>query len=270
MAGTANETVQSYFLLMTDDAYEDAKRLLDERFGDPFVIAIAFRDKLDRWPKIASREGTALHKFADFRKQCTTAMGYMRCLYVLNDDRENQKLLDKLPYNHCVEVLMPARQEMIGKKSQPSSSFSTDAKIKTLDKDTRSKCTLCQGNHPLYNCKTFLAKPLQERKTFAMQKVLCFGCMEPGHRSKECKMRKTCKTCAKRHPSTLHCDVRRDAREITITSRKSISTQTSICHCNSSNCCKKNSMIVPVWVSHLTMKDLFTHCLTHSLTLLSY
>ena len=181
---------------MTDDAYEDAKRLLDERFGDPFVIANAFRDKLDRWPKIASRDGTAMRKFADFLKQCTTAMGYMRCLDVLNDDCENRKLLGKLPdwlvngwlvtsitgkqemvafrltqslhhlclvnlispaipslpYNHCVEVLMPARQEKIGKKSQALSSFYTDAKIMTLDNDTRSKCTLFQGNHPLDNC----------------------------------------------------------------------------------------------------------------------
>ena len=68
MAGTAKETVESYFLLMTDDAYEDAKLLLDERFGDPFLITNAFRDKLDRWPKIASRDGTALCKFADFLK----------------------------------------------------------------------------------------------------------------------------------------------------------------------------------------------------------
>ena len=96
---------------------------------------------------------------------------------------------------------------------------------------------------------------LQERKTFAMQKGLCFGCMEPGHRSKECKMRKSCKTCAKRHPSSLHGDIRRDAREMITTSRKSISTQTSICHCNSSNCCKKSSIIVPVWVSHSGRPD---------------
>ena len=279
---------------MTDKAHEDAKRLLDERFGDPFVIANAFRDKLDRWPKIASRDGTALRKFADFLKQCTTAMGYMRCLDVLNDDRENRKLLGKLPDwlatgwsryvynwktgNGCFPPFaefasfvsreaniacypITSLQSLRGstdanmrkedrKKYQASSSFSTDAKIKTLDNDTRSKCTLCQGNHPLDNCKTFLAKPLKERKTFAMQKGLCFGCMEPGHRSKECKMRKSCKTCAKRHPSSLYCDVRRDAREMITTSRTSISTQTSICHCNSSNCCKKSSTIVPVSVSH--------------------
>ena len=43
-------------MLMTDDAYEDAKPLLDERFGDQFVIANAFRDKLDRWPKLLAKE----------------------------------------------------------------------------------------------------------------------------------------------------------------------------------------------------------------------
>ena len=48
LTSTVKETVESYFLLMTDDAYEDAKRLLDVRFGDLFVIANAFRDKLDR------------------------------------------------------------------------------------------------------------------------------------------------------------------------------------------------------------------------------
>ena len=202
LAGMAKETVESYFLLMTDDAYEDAKLFLDERFGDTFVIANAFRDKLDRWPKIASRDGTAMRKFADFLKQCSTAMGYMRCLDVLNDDRENRKLLGKLPDwlvngwaryvykwktgNGCFPPFaefasflsreadiacdpITSLQSLRGSadaskrredrtKSHASSSFSTDAKIKTLDNDTRSKCTLCQGNHTLDNCKTFLAK----------------------------------------------------------------------------------------------------------------
>ena len=180
-----------------------------------------------------------MRKFADVLKQCTTGMGYMRCLDVLNDDRENRKLLGKLPdwlvtgwaryvynwktRNGCFRpfaefvsfvsreadiacYLITSLQSLRGiadasktredrKKSQASSLFSTDAKIKTLDNDTRSKCTLCQGNHPLDNCKTFLAKPLQERKTFALLKGLRFGCMEPGHRYKDYKMRKSFKTC---------------------------------------------------------------------------
>ena len=56
------------------DAYEQARNLLDERFGDPFIVANAFRDKLDAWPDIAPRDGSALRKFADFLRQCNTAM----------------------------------------------------------------------------------------------------------------------------------------------------------------------------------------------------
>lgn len=40
----------------SDDAYQAAWNLLHERYGKPFVIAKAFRDKLHSWPKIASKE----------------------------------------------------------------------------------------------------------------------------------------------------------------------------------------------------------------------
>lgn len=64
----------SYFLFMTDDAYKDAKRFLDERVGDRFVVSNAFSNKLDKWPKVASRDGTALCEFADLLKQCLTCI----------------------------------------------------------------------------------------------------------------------------------------------------------------------------------------------------
>ena len=66
LAGPAKEAVEGYFLIPTDDAYEKAKRLLKERYGDPFVVITAFRDKLDTWPKIQARNAVALRKFADF------------------------------------------------------------------------------------------------------------------------------------------------------------------------------------------------------------
>ena len=43
IGGSVKQVVENYFLLSSDNAYDDAKRLLDERYGDPFVIASAFR-----------------------------------------------------------------------------------------------------------------------------------------------------------------------------------------------------------------------------------
>jgi hypothetical protein len=45
LAGPAKEAVEGYFLLNDQTAYHDAKAMLHERFGDPFLVADAFRDK---------------------------------------------------------------------------------------------------------------------------------------------------------------------------------------------------------------------------------
>ena len=97
LGGTAKEAVENFFLISSDTAYDEAKKMLDERFGDPYVIGSAFRDKLEKWPKIAPKDCNSLQRFADFVKQCQTAMDSIGTLKCLNDDRENRKFLSKLP-----------------------------------------------------------------------------------------------------------------------------------------------------------------------------
>ena len=50
----------------------------------------------------------------------------------------------------------------------------------------------------------FLKKTLAERKAFVVEKNLCFGYFSGQHIAKNCKERQTCKTCNKRHPTSLH------------------------------------------------------------------
>lgn len=97
VSGSVKDVIEGYFLLSTDTAYEEAKETLDKRYGDPFVIANAFRDKLEKWPRILPKDGTGLRKFADFLQQCQIAMQTTKSLSVLDDERENRKLLAKLP-----------------------------------------------------------------------------------------------------------------------------------------------------------------------------
>ena len=95
--GSVRQVVENYFLLSTDDAYDKARALLDERYGDPFIIANAFRSKLDSWPKINVRDPNALLKFSDFLKQCLSAMQTITSLHILNVNQENRKMLTKIP-----------------------------------------------------------------------------------------------------------------------------------------------------------------------------
>ena len=91
------DCIEGFLLESSDNAYLDAKARLDVRFGNPFNIACAFRQKLHEWPKIASKDGVALQKLSDFLKQCESAMRTNISLYHLNDAMENQSVLRKLP-----------------------------------------------------------------------------------------------------------------------------------------------------------------------------
>ena len=97
LKGQPLELVRGYALIGDERAYLEALAALKQRYGDSFIIANAFRDKLDRWPKISSKDALGLRKLADFLHQCVTAMDRIGNLHHLNDERENQKLLAKLP-----------------------------------------------------------------------------------------------------------------------------------------------------------------------------
>lgn len=71
--------------------------MLEKRFGDPFTIGKCFRDKLQSWPKISSKDRCELREFADFLKSCEAAMPRIKTLEVLNDCMESQRILLKLP-----------------------------------------------------------------------------------------------------------------------------------------------------------------------------
>ncbi|XP_064644727.1 uncharacterized protein LOC135498401 [Lineus longissimus] len=99
LSKSVKEVVDGYLTVADEDSYNQAWMRLEKRYGDPFIIANAFRDKLDQWPDVPSRDGKALRKFSDFLRQCLAAMkvGTKGNLNILDDERENQKILRKLP-----------------------------------------------------------------------------------------------------------------------------------------------------------------------------
>ena len=97
MSGSAKEAINGLFLQSSSEAYERAWNILDERFGHPFIVTNAYRDKLRKWPKIGMKDHQGVRRFADFLTSVETAMQVIENLNVLNDYMENQKLLTKLP-----------------------------------------------------------------------------------------------------------------------------------------------------------------------------
>ncbi len=85
VSGEAQSVLEGSFYRKDDEAYDQAWEALNSRYGHPFVIQRAFREKLNNWPKIGSRESVKLRQFSDFLTTCSNAMPHIKGLQVLND-----------------------------------------------------------------------------------------------------------------------------------------------------------------------------------------
>lgn len=95
--GEPKEAISGLLLLETEDTYKQARKILSDRFGNPFLVADAYSKKINEWPKIPPNNGTSLRKFSDFLIHCQTATNTLKYLKVLDDQNENQRMVRKLP-----------------------------------------------------------------------------------------------------------------------------------------------------------------------------
>ncbi|XP_076857249.1 uncharacterized protein LOC143511529 [Brachyhypopomus gauderio] len=97
VGGPARKTLDGTFYRNDAEAYQDAWSKLDRRYGQPFIIQRAFRERLANWPKVQHKDAVGLREFSDFLNACLDAMPHVKGLQILNDCEENQKLVQKLP-----------------------------------------------------------------------------------------------------------------------------------------------------------------------------
>lgn len=97
VTGSALKTLESIFYRNDEEAYKDAWKRLQDRYGQPFIIQRAFREKLASWPRIQPKDAKGLRNFSYFLNACKDAMPHVKGLEILNDCEENRKLVSKLP-----------------------------------------------------------------------------------------------------------------------------------------------------------------------------
>ncbi|KAL9985899.1 hypothetical protein ACROYT_G008353 [Oculina patagonica] len=262
MESPPKKIVEGYQFLKTDDAYTEAKKSLEKRFGHPSVVAEAFRRKLENWLKIPPRDGISLREFADFLK-------------TLKEEKRRN---------------FQRRTE--NRKSRHVNSLATQIKGPSDSMNGKKKACYWFGNasHELEMCQEFVKKPINERTQFIIRKGLCFRCLVHGHMAKENKCEKllSCVRCKQKHPTCLH-DNRRAAEstdrsnkatpEAAVKFTNAVDTENLQCSesdatANCTNICsikgqqfgQDQSLIIPVWVSsgERPQNDVLTYALIDS------
>lgn len=95
--GKANEVVKGFLAMSSDSAYERARKLLDERFGNPVHVAEAYKSSLRSWPKINDGDSSGIQEFSDFLVRCEEAMKTMQSIGDLNSTETLRLVSSKLP-----------------------------------------------------------------------------------------------------------------------------------------------------------------------------
>ena len=219
--GEAKLAIQGYLLMPPDIAFERAYRLLNDRYGDNFLIAGAFKNRLKTWPKLSGTDSTSLRSFVDFLRQCHAIKHSLPALRSLDDEAENAELVKKLP-----PWLARKWTRRVSTQRRATGEFPTfdefvsfleeedlivhDPLIRTLQKSEGAKerrtgasfasdsrpdypnpgagvgrsfgtCVYCGEKHSLQICRKFGSRAYEERQQYIRNHRLCFGCLVGGH-----------------------------------------------------------------------------------------
>ncbi|XP_023197668.1 uncharacterized protein LOC111610010 [Xiphophorus maculatus] len=199
LAGEARKAVEGFFYRDSESAYIGAWKVLQDRYGNAFIIQKAFRDKLARWPKINANDSLALREFSDFLHGCKEAIPHVKGLAILSDCEENHKLLKKLP-----EWIVRKWSRIVVDELDESGDY-PDFKCFTefLSKEAKIACNPIAS--PLIGNFKFADDRTQKRaKTFntnAQQKSFSHGIQD----TNDCKAKSSCYVCKSEAHGITRC-----------------------------------------------------------------
>jgi len=242
--GEARKCIESHLTINVDASYDEARTILKERYGNQQVITRNFRKRLSEWPQIKPRDAKALREYSDYLCYLQSAMKYVGNLNILNDCIENEKMAAKLPdwlklkwprivaqeirtnqryptfdkfsefvkeeaFIMNLDISQNLSQERRQDKKQDQGSENKFFKTFQVAREERhqvlTRCGYCGlKNHPTADCYKLQKLTKEEREKTIQEKGLCFRCLDVGHRSKGCLVRKSCLICQKPHATANH------------------------------------------------------------------
>ena len=237
--GKPHQIVRSC-LSLGEKGYDEARRLLEERYGSAYCLVDSYVDRLKLWPRILPGDVEGLDRLALFLVEVQNAMSSVP-KGELEQPRTLREVVQKLPASLRDRWMREADRKMEQQKGAAGSVEFKDL-VGFLKKEVRilknqvfgaakfgsqgarpadgrggnhrvnvvtvggakPSCAFCQGGHFVDLCDKLRFKPYSERKAFVSDERLCFGCLQPGHQARFCRSRITCRICGSRHASLLH------------------------------------------------------------------
>ena len=231
-SGQVNELMSSCLSMQDTLGYDEARKLLLERYGQPFKIATAFVDRLTNGSQIKAEDGPGLQRFSTLLTSCKNTLKGIGYLNKLENPDSMRKIVDRLPFRlrikwrESVDNLMQkeerdanlqdiakfvesrarvANHPIFGKvtsdakradppsNKRPSYPKGGNHAYAADGKEISCRCPSCSANHWLSQCNAFKKMNVDQRYKFVRMKKLCINCLTPGHFVRNCSKRSFCR-----------------------------------------------------------------------------
>lgn len=228
LTGKAAKSIES--LGSSENDYSNAIATLKEKFHYPGYICLRHWNEILKYPKLTKETPEAIGNLIDRVNM------HLRMLKNLGQPITSDVviigvLLSKLSpkiihqweltlpdknlpsYSHLLDFLktrancsmfVTANEKRGALKQHPRLQRNAPRCYTNTATNFTPKCPICRESHKVWNCNTFIAKPVKERITAATKTSLCTNCLRKGHISTECFAIGRCHVCGQRHHTLLH------------------------------------------------------------------
>ena len=194
------------FVTLVEDGYRDLTRLgLEAEITTTSSVSIIEKalstDIRRKWAKMVSCHGSHIDKSKKFPS--------------LLEFLQNQR--SAIEYDSASLRTTNTNQHYRG------TSHYTEG-VEEVNKEPKPKCLIHEhGRHWTADCRIYLAKPIEEKKTIIKDKRACWSCLKIGHRQRTCRSRKDCGvgSCTRKHHPSIH-----ETEE----TPQQVSASVSVCH----------------------------------------
>lgn len=228
-------------------------RVLNDDHENRKLVAKLPKWASNRWSRLAfnwKEENEVFPPFSEFVKFVVKEADIV-CDPVLSSPPLNEE-----DSNRTISERNKDKKPRFPRRPRDANAFTTSSnEEKSRPAETKpplavKSCFYCKKSHDIDACPEFVKRTINERKEFASAKGLCFGCLQHGHLSKDCKERKRCSVCKRQHPTPLHGDFRKRKENTRDKGDPNQMPNSAACFMNGQSRSQANSMIVPVWLSH--------------------
>ncbi|XP_046404409.1 uncharacterized protein LOC124169753 isoform X1 [Ischnura elegans] len=236
LTGEAHQLIEN--LPITSENFKVAWEIICKRYYNLKLIATAHMKSLFSLPSMKRESVNELRMVLNQLVSNYNAIEALKLDTPLHEVLLSQLLLEKIDEQTCKEWEVKANNQQfprldeliefleakcqaleVVKSNQTQKEKSTTSKQSESCKRVQStshsyvtrnhKCPVRQYDHAIYKCPTFTQQSVPQRKELVKNKGLCFNCLHPNHRIKECRAGR-CHICKQKHHTLLHIEFKKN------------------------------------------------------------